>query len=124
MTPMKLIGASLIACGLLSAHGPEFRTRNAARLSAGESPVYRLSLTERTVKAINYQHRSGATRIDFRGTELLPNAGGEARVEGKQGYIGIEAEFDRPAAGVAKRSRVSHLCAVGGNPRRPHGQPG
>ena len=93
MTPMKLIGASLIACGLLSAQEPRVPAENAPRLSAGESPVYRLSLTERTVKAINYQHRSGATRIDFRGTELLPNGGGEARVEGKQGYIRIEAEF-------------------------------
>ena len=93
MTPMKLIGASLIACGLLLAQEPRVQTENATRLSAGESPVYRLSLTERTVKAINYQHRSGATRIDFRGTELLPNGGGEARVEGKQGYIRIEAEF-------------------------------
>jgi len=93
MTPMKLIGASLIACGLLSAQEPRVQTENATRLSAGESPNYRLSLTERTVKAINYQHRSGATRIDFRGTELLPNGGGEARVEGKQGYIRIEAEF-------------------------------
>ena len=93
MTPMKLIGASLIACGLLSAQEPRVPAENATRLSAGESPVYRLSLTERTVKAINYQHRSGATRIDFRGTELLPNGGGEARVEGKQGYIRIEAEF-------------------------------
>ena len=93
MTPIKLIGASLIACGLLSAQEPRVQTENATRLSAGESPIYRLSLTERTVKAINYQHRSGATRIDFRGTELLPNGGGEARVEGKQGYIRIEAEF-------------------------------
>jgi outer membrane protein OmpA-like peptidoglycan-associated protein len=93
MTPIKLIGASLIACGLLSAQEPRVQAENATRLSAGESPVYRLSLTERTVKAINYQHRSGATRIDFRGTELLPNGGGEARVEGKQGYIRIEAEF-------------------------------
>jgi len=93
MTPMKLIGASLIACGLLSAQEPRVQTEYATRLSAGESPIYRLSLTERTVKAINYQHRSGATRIDFRGTELLPNGGGEARVEGKQGYIRIEAEF-------------------------------
>ena len=93
MTPMKLIGASLIACGLLSAQEPRVPAENATRLSAGESPVYRLSLTERTVKAINYQHRSVATRIDFRGTELLPNGGGEARVEGKQGYIRIEAEF-------------------------------
>jgi outer membrane protein OmpA-like peptidoglycan-associated protein len=100
MTPIKLIGASLIACGLLSAQEPRIETGNATRLSAGESPVYRLTFTERTVKAINYQHRSGATRIDFRGTELLPNGGGQARVEGKQGYIRIEAEFDglQPAA--------------------------
>src|SRR5438132_5598733 len=32
--------------------------------------------------------------VDFRGTPLLPNAKGEARVESKQGYIGIEVEFD------------------------------
>src|ERR1035438_6443738 len=93
MTPIKLIGASLLACGLLSAQEPRIQNENATRLSAGESPSYRLTLTERTVKAINYQHRSGATRIDFRGTELLPNGGGEARVAGKQGYIRIEAEF-------------------------------
>jgi outer membrane protein OmpA-like peptidoglycan-associated protein len=90
MTKMKFIGASLTACGmlcgLLSAQQPQ--------LSPGATPVYRLSLTPRTVKAINYQHRSGATKIDFRGNELLPNARGEATVEGKKGYIGIDAEFD------------------------------
>jgi outer membrane protein OmpA-like peptidoglycan-associated protein len=51
-------------------------------------------LTPGTVKAINYRHRSGATKIDFRGTELLPNAHGEASVEGKKGYMSIDAEFD------------------------------
>ena len=78
---MKVIGALLIVCGLLSAQAP------------GETPTYRLTLTERTVKAINYQHR-GSTRIDFRGTEFLPNARGEAKVESKPGNIAIEAEFD------------------------------
>src|ERR1051326_375576 len=34
------------------------------------------------------------TMVDFRGTPLLPNAKGEARVESKQGYIEIEAEFN------------------------------
>jgi outer membrane protein OmpA-like peptidoglycan-associated protein len=81
-------------CGLLSAQDSRNQNENAARLTSGEAPVYRLSLTPRTVKAINYQHRSGATRIGFRGTELLPNASGEAKVEGQKGYIGIEAEFD------------------------------
>jgi outer membrane protein OmpA-like peptidoglycan-associated protein len=50
-------------------------------------------VTERTAKAISYRHRSGATKIDFRGTTLMPNAHGEAKVEGKQGYIEIEVEF-------------------------------
>ncbi len=94
MTQIKLIGASLIACGLLSAQEPLNQNGNATRLSAGQTPVYRLSVTPRTVKAINYQHRSGATKIDFRGTEILPNARGEATVQGKQGYIRIEVEFD------------------------------
>jgi len=78
VTQMKLIGAFFIACGLLSA----------------QAPGYRLTVTPRTVKAINYQHRSGATRIDFRGSEALPNARGEAKVEGEKGYIRIEAEFE------------------------------
>ena len=57
-------------------------------------PIYRVTVTERTMKAINYQHRSGATKIDFSGTSLLPNAHGEAKVESKKGYIEIEVEFD------------------------------
>ncbi|HXM40838.1 MAG TPA: OmpA family protein [Bryobacteraceae bacterium] len=82
MTQMKLIGASLTACGIVCG------------LLSAQEPIYRLSVTPRTVKAINYQHRGGATRIDFRGTEILPNARGEAKVEGEKGYIRIEAEFD------------------------------
>jgi outer membrane protein OmpA-like peptidoglycan-associated protein len=52
------------------------------------------------MKAINYQHRNGATMIGFSGTALLPNAHGEAKVESKKGYIEIEVEFDKmqPAA--------------------------
>jgi outer membrane protein OmpA-like peptidoglycan-associated protein len=63
--------------------------------SGSSIPIYRVTVTERTMKAINYQHRSGATKIDFRGTDLLPNAHGEAKVESKKGYIEIEVEFDR-----------------------------
>jgi len=50
-------------------------------------------VTERTAKSISYRNRSGATKIDFSGTALMPNAHGEAKVEGKKGYIEIEAEF-------------------------------
>src|SRR6185312_3801061 len=47
-----------------------------------------------TTKAINYRLHNGATKVDFRGTALLPAARGEAKVESKQGYIEIEVEFD------------------------------
>ena len=63
-------------------------------MAAGAMPVFRTTVTSRTAKAVNYQHRGGATKIDFRGTELLPAAHGEAKVESKQGYIEIEVEFD------------------------------
>ena len=80
-------------CGVLSAQAPSTQSENAARMAAGSTPIYRVSVTARTTKAISYQHRSGATRIDFRGTDLLPLSHGEARVESKQGRIAIEVEF-------------------------------
>jgi outer membrane protein OmpA-like peptidoglycan-associated protein len=93
MKPITI--ALLLACGALSAQSPaQEKNENAQRADAGLTPVYRVSVTERTVKAINYQHRSGATKIDFRGTELMPKARGEAKVESKQGYIEVEVEFD------------------------------
>jgi outer membrane protein OmpA-like peptidoglycan-associated protein len=63
---------------------------------AAQNPLYRISINvvERQVKAMNYRHRGGATKVDFRGTALLPEARGEAKVESKQGYIEIEVEFD------------------------------
>ena len=91
---MRLTGAFLLACGVLAAQAPLTQDENAARMAAGSTPIYRVTVTARTAKAINYQHRSGATTIDFRGTGLLPGARGEAKVESKQGYIEIEVEFD------------------------------
>jgi len=79
---MKLTGAFLVVCGVLSAQGLQ------------NQPIYRVTVTARTAKAISYQHRSGSTKIDFRGTELLPGASGQAKVEGKQGRMQIEVEFD------------------------------
>jgi len=97
MTQMKLTGAFLVLCGALSAQGPQNQDENAVRMAAGSTPIYRVTVTARTTKAINYQHRSGATKIDFRGTELLPKARGEAKVESKQGYIEMARGLGRPS---------------------------
>jgi outer membrane protein OmpA-like peptidoglycan-associated protein len=58
------------------------------------TPTFRVTVISRTARAVNYKHRGGATKLDFAGTELMPKANGEAKVESKQGYIEIEVEFD------------------------------
>ncbi len=45
------------------------------------------------MQAVNYKHRSGATKLDFAGTDLMPSANGEAKVNSKRGSIEIEVEF-------------------------------
>ena len=57
------------------------------------TPTFRVTVISRTVQAVNYQHRSGATKLDFAGTDLMPKANGQAKVESKKGYIEIEVEF-------------------------------
>ncbi len=87
-----------LSCGLLSAQAPQATNpmQQWVQTEPGTSmPIYRVTVTERTMKAINYQHRNGATTIDFRGTDLLPMAHGEAKVESKKGYMEIEVEFDK-----------------------------
>ena len=57
------------------------------------TPTFRVNVISRNVQAVNYKHRSGATKLDFAGTDLMPSANGEAKVESKRGYIEIEVEF-------------------------------
>jgi outer membrane protein OmpA-like peptidoglycan-associated protein len=69
--------------------------------SGNPSPTFRTTVVRRTTRAVSYKHRSGATKINFQGTELMPGAAGEADVESKRGALKIEAEFsglDRPTS--------------------------
>jgi len=58
-----------------------------------QTPTFRVTVISRTTEAVNYQHRDGATKLGFAGTDLMPRARGEAKVESKKGYIEIEVEF-------------------------------
>jgi outer membrane protein OmpA-like peptidoglycan-associated protein len=87
-----------LSCGLLTAQAAQFAdpSQRWVESQPGSAiPVYGVTVIERTMKAINYQHRSGATKVDFRGTDLLPLANGQAKVESKQGYIEIKVKFDK-----------------------------
>jgi outer membrane protein OmpA-like peptidoglycan-associated protein len=57
------------------------------------TPTFRVTVVSRSVQAVNYKHRSGATKLDFAGTDLMGSADGKAEVNSKRGSIEIEAEF-------------------------------
>jgi hypothetical protein len=58
-----------------------------------QTPTFRVVVTTRTTPAVNYRHHSGATKVNFAGTNLMPTANGEAEVNSKRGTIEVKAEF-------------------------------
>jgi outer membrane protein OmpA-like peptidoglycan-associated protein len=68
---------------------PELRRVPAAQ----GTPVFHVTVVSRTIKAINYRHRSDSTRVDFLGTPLLPLAEGTAKVQSNMGSTKIETRL-------------------------------
>ena len=56
-------------------------------------PIYQVTVVQRSLQAVNYQRHAGPTRVDLKGTVLLPKSEGEAKVEVKNGYTAIDASF-------------------------------
>ena len=59
-----------------------------------KTPVFRVNVVSRSTKAVDYRHRGGSTKVDLRGTDLMPRASGEARVESKTGRLEINAKLN------------------------------
>jgi outer membrane protein OmpA-like peptidoglycan-associated protein len=64
-----------------------------AQNNSQPTPTFRVTVISRSVQAVNYKHRSGSSKLDFAGTDLMPSANGVAEVNSKRGAIAIEAEF-------------------------------
>ncbi len=82
--------------------------------------LYRVQVVQRDLDAVNYLHRSGSTRIGFKGTTLLPLATGEAKVTSERGGITIDAKFGglTPANGFGPEYLTYVLWAI-----TPDGRP-
>ena len=91
---LLVIGGCLAATAALGQTPPN-PTQQTTVTRQDQVPVFRVTVVGRTTPAINYRPRKGATKIDFTGTALLPRAVGTAKVEGKKGYIDIDARFDK-----------------------------
>ena len=86
------ITLSLSAFAQTNAHNNMVVETTAAEI-APSVPTFRVTVVSRSVQAVNYEHRSGASKLDFTGTDLLPSANGEAKVNSRRGSIEIDAEF-------------------------------
>ena len=81
---------SVLSLSAIAQAGPQTTT---VLETAGPVSTYRVIVISRSVQAVNYQHRSGASDVDFAGTALLPSANGKAKVRSKRGTMEVEAEF-------------------------------
>ena len=85
----------LLALGLTLSSSAFAQTNSQTTVTTDTSamPTFRVTVISRSVQAVNYQHRSGSSKLDFAGTDLMPSANGWAAVNSKRGSIAIEAEF-------------------------------
>jgi hypothetical protein len=77
----------LVACACSSA-------AQSAETAKPNSPIYSVTVVKSTIQAINYTNLNRATKIDFRGTVLLPHAHGEATVTSMYQAAQVEAKLN------------------------------
>ena len=89
-TKLFLVAGITLSLSAFAQTGPQ---TTVAVEPMSSTPVFRVNVVSRSVEAVNYEHRSGASRLDFAGTALMPSANGEAKVNSKRGSIEVDAEF-------------------------------
>lgn len=73
-------------------------------------PIFQVTVVARTIKAISYRHQGAMTSVEFRSTNLLPQAVGEAEVQSKEGAIQVNARFKRlRAAGIFGPEYITYV---------------
>ncbi len=79
-----------------------------------QTPVFRVNVVSRTTKAVNYRHRGGSTTVDIKGTSLMPEVTGKAKVDSKAGRLQINVELSKlgPASRVGPQFLTYVLWAI------------
>jgi hypothetical protein len=81
--------------------------------------IYHVHVVERELDAVNYVNRSGSTHVGFTGTNLMPAAHGEAKVNPLTGKTNIDAHFEglTPANGFGPEYLTYVLWAISADGR-------
>jgi len=91
---MKSAVFTLVFSAALWAQAPNPVQTGVSANPNGSEPIFRVDVTSKSVRAVNYHNRQGTTHIDFRGTSLMPEARGEASVTANTGATRISLKFD------------------------------
>jgi outer membrane protein OmpA-like peptidoglycan-associated protein len=119
MKRFLILAVALASYGLLLAqeqnptqtdHWPQNSGQQPSGQTDAGIPVYKITVVARDIPAINYFHRSGATKIGFEGTPLLPLAKGSAEVNSLNGRTEIKAHFE--GLGPANGFGIEYLTYV------------
>lgn len=84
-----------LVCGLLLAAAALAQQDNNAVQPMDQTPVFRVNVVSRTTKAVNYRHRGGSTTVDIKGTSLMPDVTGKAKVDSKNGRLQINIDISK-----------------------------
>jgi outer membrane protein OmpA-like peptidoglycan-associated protein len=94
----KRLSITIAVAATMGAAAPA-QTTTQVVVDSGSS--YHVVVVSRTSRAISYAHRNGTSKVNFQGTDLMPGATGEAKIESKRGTRKISAEFsglERPTS--------------------------
>ncbi|HET9268176.1 MAG TPA: OmpA family protein [Vicinamibacterales bacterium] len=97
-TAAVLLASAALAPGIVFSQTVPNPTQRQISVPEDQVPLFRITVVGRTTPAINYRPRRGDTKVDFKGTALMPQGVGEAKISGEQGYMNVEARFDKFAA--------------------------
>ena len=109
---MKIFRA--LICVLLLAGAAAAQQESTPVEPMDQTPVFRVNVVSRTTKAVNYRHRGGSTTVDLKGTDLMPDARGKAKVDSKAGRLQINVELSKlgPASRVGPQFLTYVLWAI------------
>ncbi len=109
---MKTFRASI--CFLLLTAFAAAQQENPPVEPMDQTPVFRVNVVSRTTKAVNYRHRGGSTTVDIKGTDLMSEAKGKAKVDSKAGRLQINVDLSRlgPASKIGPQYLTYVLWAI------------
>ena len=90
---LKISHVTLAVAIALSVSVPAQAQTGAPAEPGNPTPTFRVNVVSRTARAVNYGHRGDSTKINFKGTDLMPGAEGGATVQSKRGDTKVVIEL-------------------------------